>query len=69
MHGSETRSIAVMHPIPVLIVYGTGFAAENGAVYFLPDIYNEDAVLLAALRKLTVRRQEEVRAITNAVRR
>jgi murein L,D-transpeptidase YcbB/YkuD len=69
MHGSETRSVAVMHPIPVLIVYGTGFAAENGAVYFLPDIYNEDAVLLAALRKLTVRRQEEVRAITNAVRR
>ena len=68
MHGSETLSIAVLHPIPVLIVYGTGFAAEDGAVYFLPDIYDEDAALLAALRKLTIQRQEELRAITNAVR-
>lgn len=68
MHGAETRSVAVSHPIPVLIVYGTGFAAEDGAVYFLPDIYNEDVALRAALRRLAVRRQEEIRAITNAVR-
>ncbi|WP_348268754.1 hypothetical protein P8936_05905 [Edaphobacter paludis] len=68
MYGSETLSVAVSHPIPVLIVYGTGFAAEDGAVYFLPDIYNEDAALRAALRKLTMHRQEEIRAITSAVR-
>ena len=67
-NGSMTLSVAVIHPIPVLIVYGTGFAAEDGGVYFLPDIYNEDAALLAALRKLTVLRQEEIRAITDAVR-
>jgi murein L,D-transpeptidase YcbB/YkuD len=68
MHGSETLSVGVTHPVPVLIVYGTGFAAEDGAVYFLPDIYKEDAALFAALRTLTVRRQGEIRAITNAVR-
>lgn len=54
MHGSETLSVAVTHPVPVLIVYGTAFAAEDGAVYFLPDIYKEDAALFAALRKFTV---------------
>lgn len=40
MHGNETFSVAVTHPIPVLIVYATGFAAEDNAVYFLPDSYN-----------------------------
>ena len=68
MHGTVTMSVAVAHPIPVLIVYGTGFAAEDGAVYFLPDIYDEDAVLLAALRNVTIQRQEEMHVIVNAVR-
>jgi len=67
MHGTETTSVAVAHPVPVLIVYGTGFAAEDGTVYFLPDIYNEDAALLASLRKVTIERQEEMHAIVNAV--
>lgn len=67
MHGSETLSVAVIHPVPILIVYGTGFAAEDGAVYFLPDIYKEDRTLFATLRKLTVQRREEIRAITNTV--
>lgn len=67
MHGAETLSVAVTHPIPILIVYGTGFAAENGTVYFLPDIYGEDAALFSALRKLAVQRQGETQAITNAV--
>jgi murein L,D-transpeptidase YcbB/YkuD len=67
MHGLETISVALIHPIPILIVYGTGFAAEDGVVYFLPDIYNEDAELFAAIRKLTVQRREEIRAIANAI--
>jgi murein L,D-transpeptidase YcbB/YkuD len=67
MHGSETISVAVAHPIPVLIVYGTGFAAEDGAVYFLPDIYNEDTALVAALRKVTDARQEAARAVASAI--
>jgi murein L,D-transpeptidase YcbB/YkuD len=68
MHGTETMSLAVTHPIPILIVYGTGFAAEDGVVYFLPDIYDENAALLAALRKVTIQRREEMHTIANAVR-
>jgi murein L,D-transpeptidase YcbB/YkuD len=67
MHGTESMSVPVIHPIPVLIVYATGFAAEDGAVYFLPDIYGEDAALLAELRKVTLQRQEGFRAVARAV--
>ena len=67
MHGNETMSVAVSHPIPVLIVYGTGFAAEDGAVYFLPDIYNEDADLFGALRRSTLGRQEAFHTLGSAI--
>jgi L,D-transpeptidase YcbB len=63
MHGQETMSVAVSHPIPILIVYGTAFAALDGTVYFLPDIYKEDANLLAALRKATVERQKALQTL------
>jgi murein L,D-transpeptidase YcbB/YkuD len=67
MHGTETMSVAVAHPIPVLIVYGTGFAAEDRGVYFLPDIYDEDTALVNALRKVTDARQEEARAVAISI--
>jgi L,D-transpeptidase YcbB len=67
MHGTETMSVAVAHPIPVLIVYATGFAAEDGVVYFLPDIYNEDGALLGALHDVSLRREAEFRADAHAV--
>lgn len=56
MHGTKTFSVALTLPIPVLIVYGTGFASEDGSVYFLPDIYGEDKELLAGLNALTLAR-------------
>ncbi|MGA9718522.1 MAG: L,D-transpeptidase family protein [Acidobacteriaceae bacterium] len=59
MHGGQTFSVTLTHPIPVLIVYGTGFAAEDGLVYFLPDIYAEDGVLLEALKRTSNRRKED----------
>lgn len=59
MHGNQTFSVAVTHPIPVLIVYGTGFAAEDNTVYFLPDIYNQDAELEALLHNLSRTRREQ----------
>jgi murein L,D-transpeptidase YcbB/YkuD len=40
-------------------VYGTGFAAEDGLVYFLPDIYVEDGVLWEALKRANNRRMED----------
>ena len=59
MHGDRTFSVTLTHPIPVLIVYGTGFAAEDGLVYFLPDIYAEDGVLREALKRASNRRVED----------
>jgi L,D-transpeptidase YcbB len=59
MHGERTFSVTLTHPIPVLIVYGTGFAAEDGLVYFLPDIYAEDGVLREALKRASNRRVED----------
>jgi len=59
IHGDQTFSVTLTHPIPVLIVYGTGFAAEEGLVYFLPDIYAEDGALLEALKKTSNRRMED----------
>lgn len=59
MHGDQTFSVTLTHPIPVLIVYGTGFAAEDGLVYFLPDIYVEDGVLWEALQRASEHRMED----------
>ena len=67
MHGSESLSVSVAHPIPVLIVYATAFAAEDSAVYFLPDIYQEDVELLSALRKVGLQHREELNAIVRGI--
>lgn len=56
MHGQSNRSVALKYRIPVLIVYGTGFASEDGRVYFLPYIYGQDKVLLNALRQVRTQR-------------
>jgi hypothetical protein len=39
------------HPIPVLIVYATVVAPEDGLVYFCDDIYRHDAALDQVLAK------------------
>lgn len=49
MYGETTVHVAVLKPIPVLIVYGTAVVMEDGEVRFLDDIYGHDAALERAL--------------------
>jgi len=50
MNGTAPEQVNLVHPIPVLIVYGT-VVAEDGLVYFYDDIYGHDAALEKALAK------------------
>jgi murein L,D-transpeptidase YcbB/YkuD len=43
--GTRTLQVNLTRPIPVLIVYGTAVARENGEVFFFDDIYGHDASL------------------------
>ncbi|HYM35615.1 MAG TPA: L,D-transpeptidase family protein [Steroidobacteraceae bacterium] len=47
---SNNRHVFLTKPIPVLIVYGTAMALENGDVQFFEDIYGHDAKLMKLLR-------------------
>jgi L,D-transpeptidase YcbB len=49
MYGDATIRVAVLKPIPVLIVYGTAVVMEDGEVRFFDDIYGHDAALEHAL--------------------
>jgi murein L,D-transpeptidase YcbB/YkuD len=49
-------TVTLSHPIPVLVVYGTGIAAEDGNVKFFDDIYGYDASLERALSVLSRQR-------------
>jgi L,D-transpeptidase YcbB len=49
MNGEETMRVDIKTPIPVLILYGTAVAVENGEVEFYDDIYGYDAELERAL--------------------
>jgi murein L,D-transpeptidase YcbB/YkuD len=46
----NNRHVFLSKPIPVLIVYGTAIALENGDVQFFEDIYGHDAKLEKLLR-------------------
>lgn len=59
MHGNTSFSVKLAQSIPILIVYGTGFAAENGRVYFLNDLYSEDKRLIHLLQDVTDQRLAE----------
>lgn len=59
MHGTASFSVKLSRSIPVLIVYGTGFAAENGRLYFLNDLYGEDKRLIDLLQNETDQRLAE----------
>jgi len=43
MDGTETVTVKLPAPIPVLIQYGTAAVEENGEVRFFEDIYSRDA--------------------------
>jgi murein L,D-transpeptidase YcbB/YkuD len=51
MDGSTTQQVNLVHPIPVLIVYGTAIVPEDRLVYFFDDIYGHDAELEKVLEK------------------
>jgi L,D-transpeptidase YcbB len=51
MNGTETVSVTLPQPIPVLIVYGTAVVVKNGDVHFFDDIYGLDAELDQELAK------------------
>jgi murein L,D-transpeptidase YcbB/YkuD len=41
----KEQQVNLARPIPVVIVYGTALAKENGQVFFLGDIYGYDKTL------------------------
>jgi murein L,D-transpeptidase YcbB/YkuD len=49
--GEDNTRVNLTRPVPVLIVYSTAMARENGEVYFYSDIYRLDAELDRLLRK------------------
>jgi murein L,D-transpeptidase YcbB/YkuD len=49
MHGTESLSVKVMHPIQVVLMYATAVVDSNGEVRFFQDIYGEDEALDKAL--------------------
>lgn len=50
MKGTEPKTVVLDHPIPVLIVYATSMAREDGRVFFYQDIYKHDAKLVQMLK-------------------
>jgi L,D-transpeptidase YcbB len=52
MMGQDDFRVNLKRPIPVLVVYGTAVALENGEVHFFDDIYGYDVKLE---RELTAR--------------
>jgi murein L,D-transpeptidase YcbB/YkuD len=50
MHGEVTQRVALAEPIPVLVLYGTALAKEDGQVMFFDDIYGHDRRLERLLR-------------------
>jgi murein L,D-transpeptidase YcbB/YkuD len=51
MNGGTQQQVNLVHPIPVLIVYGTVIVTEDGVVHFYDDIYGLDASLEKVLVK------------------
>ena len=52
MNGSSpNQQVNLVHPIPVLIVYGTVVVTEDGLVHFYDDIYSHDQQLEKTLDK------------------
>lgn len=45
MQGTESITLKLTHPVPVMTVYVTAVVQESGKVHFFEDIYGEDAAL------------------------
>lgn len=51
MEKGSSATLRLREPLPVVIAYATALAKGDGKVYFFQDIYGQDAVLDAALRR------------------
>ncbi|WP_137925554.1 L,D-transpeptidase family protein [Cupriavidus sp. 2SB] len=51
MTAGKSKTVALQHPIPVVLAYGTAIARADGRVHFVPDIYGQDKLLDQALRQ------------------
>lgn len=51
MEGSETVTVRLAEPVPVLIQYGTAAVTEDGEVRFFEDIYGRDAAEAEAFER------------------
>jgi murein L,D-transpeptidase YcbB/YkuD len=49
--GRDNSQINLTKPVPVLILYGTAVAEEDGSIHFFDDLYGHDADLAKALAK------------------
>jgi L,D-transpeptidase YcbB len=49
MRGDQTRHVNLTQPVPVLILYGTALATEDGKILFFNDLYGHDARLAIEL--------------------
>jgi murein L,D-transpeptidase YcbB/YkuD len=49
--GQDNNQINLTKPIPVLILYGTAVAEEDGSIHFFDDLYGHDADLEKVLAK------------------
>ena len=49
--GTDDVTVKLDRPVPVIIVYATALAYENGEVHFYEDIYGHDADLTQALAR------------------
>lgn len=60
MNGAETRRVPLARPIPVMIVYATVLAKEDGEVLFFNDLYGQDRRLERLLGLAPVPGAEQV---------
>lgn len=58
---SATEVVTLDKEIPVVFVYGTGFAAEDGSLRFLNDVYGIDAQLETGLARISAQREHDDR--------
>ena len=56
-HAEKQEQVNLAHEIPVLILYGTAIANEDGRVFFLEDIYGHDNALAKLLAQAYASKQ------------
>jgi L,D-transpeptidase YcbB len=54
--GGQTLRVTAERPVPVLILYSTAIAREDGSVHFFEDVYRLDAALERALDRARAQR-------------